>query len=72
MIKAARLHSAPSGGDGAVRREYHEPCGQKDRHPDRGDFYEKEIFYYEHRFAEEGVECTGSPACGAKPLTFSA
>jgi len=21
-----------------------------------GDFYEKEIFYYEHRFAEEGIE----------------
>ena len=20
------------------------------------DFYEKEIFYYEHRFAEEGIE----------------
>jgi protease I len=22
------------------------------------DFYEKEIFYYEHRFAEEGKRCS--------------
>ncbi|MBN1148248.1 MAG: DJ-1/PfpI family protein [Anaerolineales bacterium] len=36
-----------------------------------GDFYEKEIFYYEHRFAEEGYEVHWlSRLWGQKSLTF--
>ena len=36
-----------------------------------GDFYEKEIFYYEHRFAEEGIELHWmSRLWGQKSLTF--
>lgn len=35
------------------------------------DFYEKEIFYYEHRFAEEGIEvCWMSRLWGQPSLTF--
>ena len=35
------------------------------------DFYEKEIFYYEHRFAEEGVELHWlTRLWGQKSLTF--
>jgi protease I len=36
-----------------------------------GDFYEKEIFYYEHRFAEEGIEVHWlSRLWGQPSLTF--
>ena len=36
-----------------------------------GDFYEKEIFYYEHRFAEEGIEVHWlSRLWGQSSLTF--
>ena len=36
-----------------------------------GDFYEKEIFYYEHRFPEEGVELHWlTRLWGQKSLTF--
>ena len=36
-----------------------------------GDFYEKEIFYYEHRFPEEGVELHFlSRLWGQPSLTF--
>jgi protease I len=36
-----------------------------------GDFYEKEIFYYEHRFAEEGYEVHWlSRLWGQESLTF--
>ena len=35
------------------------------------DFYEKEIFYYEHRFAEEGLEvCWMSRLWGQPSITF--
>ncbi len=37
-----------------------------------GDFYEKEIFYYEHRFAEEGYEVHWLTRLWGQPaLTFS-
>lgn len=36
-----------------------------------GDFYEKEIFYYEHRFAEEGIEVHWLTRLWGQPsLTF--
>ncbi len=35
------------------------------------DFYEKEIFYYEHRFAEEGIEVHWLSRLWGQPgLTF--
>ena len=34
------------------------------------DFYEKEIFYYEHRFAEEGIEVHWLSRLWGQPLSL--